>query len=243
MNGSRARFARLGFSTIELLVVIGIITLSLGLLLPTLSRAHRQARSIQCQSNLRVVGQMLAIYQNQSNGWLFPVGLSKGKPYPTFGTRVPPHLRWPMKVFPMPDAPLPPAYDEDTYSSASYEPLIFPAEPYTPKVLVCPADSEPYEGHSYVLNAHLCEHEIRVGQKRFGGLTAPEVILAGEKRTLERDYFLQTKDFDRLVERYRHGLRAGTNFLFLDGHVDAVAPRQLMPGVDPWDVAAASPPK
>ena len=76
-----------GFTIVELLVVIGIIAVLIALLLPTLTRARQQAKTVQCQANLRTVGQMLRMYENENKGWLFPVGPDDifGKPT-TFGT-------------------------------------------------------------------------------------------------------------------------------------------------------------
>ena len=62
------------------------------------------------------------------------------------------------------------------------------------------------------------------------------VILAGEKLSQQRDYFMQEKDFDRVVEPYRQGKKKGSNYLFLDGHAETQLPRAVKSGIDPWDV-------
>ena len=58
------------FTLVELLVVIGVIALLISLLLPALGRARQQATSLSCQSNLRSIGQNLAIYASQNKGYL-----------------------------------------------------------------------------------------------------------------------------------------------------------------------------
>ncbi|MBC8105284.1 MAG: prepilin-type N-terminal cleavage/methylation domain-containing protein, partial [Anaerolineae bacterium] len=60
-----------GFSLVELLVVIGIIAILLGLLLPSIQRARRVAQTTQCATQLRAVGQALAVYANNNHGY-FP---------------------------------------------------------------------------------------------------------------------------------------------------------------------------
>ena len=49
------------FSLIELLVIIGIITILLALLFPALSQSWAAARMVNCQSNMRQLGLALFI--------------------------------------------------------------------------------------------------------------------------------------------------------------------------------------
>jgi prepilin-type N-terminal cleavage/methylation domain-containing protein/prepilin-type processing-associated H-X9-DG protein len=68
---------RRAFTLVELLVVIGIIAVLIGILLPTLGRARAQANNLYCQSNLRVMGQAVAMYVDQNKG-ILPSALGGG---------------------------------------------------------------------------------------------------------------------------------------------------------------------
>ncbi|MBN1507547.1 MAG: type II secretion system protein, partial [Sedimentisphaerales bacterium] len=61
----------LGFTLIELLVVISIIALLMAILMPALSRAKEQARTIGCRSNLKQYGMGLRMYLDE-NQYKFP---------------------------------------------------------------------------------------------------------------------------------------------------------------------------
>jgi prepilin-type N-terminal cleavage/methylation domain-containing protein len=69
MNGRR-RGRSGGFSLIELIVVIALIAVLVGLLVPAVIRSRESAKTIQCASQLRQLGQAFANYAAHFDGHL-----------------------------------------------------------------------------------------------------------------------------------------------------------------------------
>ena len=68
--------SRLGFTLVELLVVIGIVGVLVALLIPAVQAARETARKISCRSNLRQQGLAFASYSSSNSeaipSWLTP---------------------------------------------------------------------------------------------------------------------------------------------------------------------------
>src|SRR5438034_7209276 len=56
------------FTLIEILVVIGILSILLGILLPTIAGARRSGNRVACRAQLHDLGNLLQMYLNDSKG-------------------------------------------------------------------------------------------------------------------------------------------------------------------------------
>jgi len=63
---------RIGFTLVELLVVIGIIAVLVGILLPTLAKVRESARRADCASRLRQLAAAVHLYANENKGKIPP---------------------------------------------------------------------------------------------------------------------------------------------------------------------------
>ena len=72
-----------GFTLVELLVVVAIIALLISILLPSLQRAKEEARVVVCKTNLKGLGLAFVQYANENNDW-YPAGAAFGGDPPTW---------------------------------------------------------------------------------------------------------------------------------------------------------------
>jgi len=63
---------RIGFTLVELLVVIGIIAVLISLLLPALNKARQSGQTLSCLANLRQIGMGITMYAGDNQGMLPP---------------------------------------------------------------------------------------------------------------------------------------------------------------------------
>ena len=73
-----SRMSRRAFTLIELLVVVAIIALLISILLPSLSQAREQARTVKCAANLRQFGLANQMYADAYDNWFVPIKTAHG---------------------------------------------------------------------------------------------------------------------------------------------------------------------
>lgn len=236
-----SRAKRAAFTLVELLVVIGIISVLIGILLPTLAGARRSSGNVRCAANLRSLGSAAVLYANEMKGYV-PTYLA------TYGTaRVPWYDQMNRYVFNRPAVGTP----ASVINQADFERSIFvgctqfPFERFAGAVLntsvgysmtalpLAPLSLEENRftqgsttgGRYFKLTEfkNPANRALMGEMNGWGGLLADGADPTYNYRAAPRnnakgdiDYFRHTRPLDMT--------RAGTNVLFADGHVELLTP-------------------
>jgi prepilin-type N-terminal cleavage/methylation domain-containing protein len=173
---------RRGFTLVELLVVVAIVSVLVGLAVPAVLRARQAAARAECQSNLRQIG--VAIEGHAAARRTFPFASGRPRPgsvehldgRPEDGAGWVRPQSWAMSILP---------YMEETVLARMYEEYC----------LACPPEAQEAE----IVAAHVRVYNSwsrAAGAVDFSALVGPGPAAADPARRLDRWYFAGTVSAD-----------------------------------------------
>ncbi|MDB5172003.1 MAG: xcpT 2 [Phycisphaerales bacterium] len=215
-------FRRVGFTLVELLVVIGIIALLISILLPALQRAKEHANQAKCASNMRQIYQSLAMYVGEHKNFL-PIPPLIGEIGPSFY-----NLAYPMTDLAVID-----------YQNGSLWPYLSPTTGAREGIFNCPSDLEEMRvvrlgglqvhrrNFSYSFNVQMRQVDgaLKVGTRITDIFHPAEKIITVEEQYPNDGcaFLAQVDDDDVLAFRHIHRGNQG----FADGHVESLRPTDM----------------
>jgi prepilin-type processing-associated H-X9-DG protein/prepilin-type N-terminal cleavage/methylation domain-containing protein len=217
-----------GFTLVELLVVIGIISVLIAMLLPALNKVRQQARTLVCASNMRQIGQMFTMYVDENRGWLPPLNWKHDldPSIPNFNSYGMVHCLGPYMGHPewsgiSMTSPYIFVFDTNAKKDA-FRRSVFVCPDYVPRVDTV----QPYlsgiaeSGYLMSTNSAVINHTL---PRKLAKARRPASTLIHVADSYH-DYVL--KDRTKLLaggrsfDIYRHNNGKAANVLFLDGHVN-----------------------
>lgn len=225
-----------GFTLVEVLVVIAVITTLVAILLPAMSAGRKTARRTECQTNLRQIATAWHLYLDAHGGFFYQkvnahliYGGIQGRGSPQFGSDSTAPVPKPLNAqFGLPDVL---AAGGDVFhcpadsGTATAQPRAFDfyGTSYRTNLFLIGQDQYP------VNPADPCRDVLRAVNKRLRKLTQAKVTTDNAKLPLAGDF-----EWFTAFNRYEaaggswHGQPKQHNLAFFDGHVDFVAIRKGM---------------
>jgi prepilin-type N-terminal cleavage/methylation domain-containing protein/prepilin-type processing-associated H-X9-DG protein len=205
--------ARRAFTLVELLVVIGIIAVLIGILMPSLSKARRQANMVKCMSQTRQIATAVVFYTNDNKFWMpSPGWLANDQNMFPAGQRM---SNW--------------LYNEDLRNGTFAEKdlkngLLFQYLNVT-RIFRCPDDSGPWQPGSsqnmtsFLMNGAVCGYGAVLTTK----ITQfkPDAIIFWEVTPFDSGNGNDGSSYPSERQADRHV--RGSNVGFMDGHVETIS--------------------
>ena len=242
-SGRPARTRVSGFTLIELLVIVAVLGILASLLLPALAGARRKADSARCGQNLRQVGLGMRLYADaDASGRLpgddrpgpRPIGLDPGPAWVFNLTNV---------LGSVEQIRLCPSDTLRSWIRTNFA-CSYVLNEYTS------TDRRSQPGAARIVDPEGGTVGVSTTQRRLDLLPSPsQTILVfeaselgqriGDSRTHPDTWFLGWSNVVADIDPYRHGRIA--NYLFADGHVEAIPAEALRTRVERGDNPAVPP--
>jgi len=139
-----------GFTLVELMVVVGVISILIALLLPAIQSSREVARRVQCVNNLLQLGTALANYESSNK--VFPPG-TVDEEGPITSEPVGLRLGWGARILPFLERG--PLYNQINFSLGAFDEGNSTAVNAKIQSFLCPSDGRPS-----LMNYVGCHHDV-----------------------------------------------------------------------------------